>query len=71
MAYVPGTEIEQPEVDLTGRVGLQRVNTAKRALRRAGVPEGVITTFLQATGAEFGNASEVEAVIEQYVVVAP
>jgi hypothetical protein len=70
MAFVPGTSIDQPTVELSDAVGLRKVTLAKKALHRAAVPEEVITTFLQATAADFGDAGAVDTTIAQYVVVA-
>ena len=70
MAYVPGTTIDQPTVNLSNVKGILRVNTVKRELKKIGVPQEVITTFLEATGQKFGDTTAVDTVIAQYVVVA-
>jgi len=48
MEYVPGTEIEKPAVNLSDHDGnaYMIMGLVKKALRRAGVPQSVIDTYL-------------------------
>lgn len=69
MAYVPGTEIEKPSLDLTGvEVSFTKVKKAVRELRRAGVPENIIQTFCEsAAGGEGMMFSNLDATLADYL----
>jgi len=69
MAFVPGTEIDKPEVDLTGVITpIHKIHLTKKALRRAGVPEGIITTFLEAAKGGFCTPP-LDTLIADYAVI--
>ena len=66
MAYVPGTEIEKPAVDLINAISyFDKVHRCKKGLRRAGVPENIITTFLEIAAANM--LGDMNSVIANYV----
>ena len=70
MAFVPGTEIDKPAVDLSEAENpFAKVRTVSRALRKSGVPENIIIQFcgLAASGDQmFGD---LESTIADYVEV--
>jgi len=69
VAFVPGTSIDKPSVDLTDvRQPFEKIWRVQRALRRAGCSETIVGNFKTAA-VQGGLLNGIDQAVSDYVVI--